>query len=68
MDKLEKLRRTCYLLEKDIQDTLCEIIELKIAHESLIDELTRTRKDLYKEIKKCEKNNNLQKTYRRNSI
>lgn len=69
MDQLEKLRKTCYLLEKDIQDTLCEIIELKIAHEALIEELMKARQQLYKEIEKRE-NINLKKLNRnqRNSI
>lgn len=57
MEKIEKLKKTCYLLEKDLQDTLCEIVELKIAHEALIEELTQARKELYEEIVKCENNN-----------
>lgn len=50
--KFEKLRKTCRLLELDIQETTNEIIELELSRENLIKELKNSRRKLYIEIAK----------------
>lgn len=62
MEKIKQLKETCGLLEIDIQEIISEIIELEISRETLIEELKKTRKALYKEIEKIEQVKNKSQT------
>lgn len=52
MEEVNKLRKTCQLLETDIKEVISEIVELEISRETLIEELKEARKALYKAIEK----------------
>lgn len=62
MEKIEKLKKTCRLIEIDIHEIISEIVELQITRETLTEELKEARKALYKEIAKTEHNNDKAKT------